>query len=73
MQLETGFEGSGGHVQNFSAGIFLPLPWRLKYSQGFKTNKSNRQFWKKLTFDWLVGNSRCDLFEQRLQYVTLPR
>jgi hypothetical protein len=29
---------------------------RLKCRQGSKTNKSNREFWEKLTFDWLVAN-----------------
>jgi hypothetical protein len=48
-------------------GIFTPLTklcsapltvmyGRLTYRQRSKTNKSNREFWKKLTFDWLVVN-----------------
>jgi hypothetical protein len=40
--------------------------WPIKCRQGSKRNKSNCQFWKKLTFDWLVGEPQ-DLFGQRPQ------
>jgi hypothetical protein len=37
---------------------------RFKCRQGSKTNKSNCEFWKKLTFDWFVQ----DLFGHTPQY-----
>jgi hypothetical protein len=42
--------------------------WPIKCRQGSKTNKSDCQFWKKLTFDWIVNNPGQDLFGQRPQY-----
>jgi hypothetical protein len=45
--------------------------WLIKCRQGrSKANESDCQFWKKLTFDWLVDNSGQDLFGQRPQYGT---
>jgi hypothetical protein len=42
--------------------------WPIKCRQGSKTNKSSCEFWKKLTFDWLVDNPSQDLFGQIPQY-----
>jgi len=42
--------------------------WPIKYRQLSKTNKSNYQFWKNSTYDWLIDNLSQDLFGQRLQY-----
>jgi hypothetical protein len=41
--------------------------WLIKCRQGSKTHKSIYQFWKKLTFDWIVENPSQDLFGQRPQ------
>jgi hypothetical protein len=41
--------------------------WPIKCRQGFKTNKSNFQFWE-LTFDWFVNNPSQDLFGQKPEY-----
>ena len=51
------------HVQN----IYCCAVWPIKCRQGSKTNKSNCQFWKKLTFDWLVESPSQGLFGQRPQ------
>ena len=40
----------------------------MKCRRGSKTNKSNCQFWKKSTYDWLVDNPSQDLFGQKPQY-----
>ena len=37
--------------------------WPIKYHQGSNTNKSNGQFWQKLTFDWYRRNSWPDVTE----------
>jgi hypothetical protein len=42
--------------------------WPNKCRQGSKTNKLNCEFWKKLTFDWLIVNLGRDLFGQTTQY-----
>jgi hypothetical protein len=41
--------------------------WPIKRRQRSKTNKSNCQFWKKLTYDWLVEDLSQDLFGQSPQ------
>jgi hypothetical protein len=42
--------------------------WPIKCRQESKTNKSNCQFRKKSTCDWLVDNSNQDLFGEKPQY-----
>jgi hypothetical protein len=41
--------------------------WPIKCPRGSKTNKSNCQFWKNSTYNWLVDNPSQDLFGQRPQ------
>jgi hypothetical protein len=50
MQLESGFEKKCRSRAEFLRGN-IASPWRLNVVKGSKTNKSNCQFWKKLTFD----------------------
>jgi len=41
--------------------------WPIKCRQESKTKKSNCQFWKNSTYDWLLNNPSQDLFGQRPQ------
>jgi hypothetical protein len=44
------------------AGCNLTLLWPMKCRQRAKTNKSNCQFWKNSTYDWLGDNPSRDQF-----------
>jgi hypothetical protein len=68
--INTTFTSATDTYKNAYASKFSQYcgVWPIKCRQGSKTNKSNYQFWKKLTFDWLVESPNRDLFGQRPQY-----
>ena len=62
---ESKIEANEVSIQCFTATV---VSGRLNVVKGLKrTNKSNCQFWKKSTYDWLVDNPSQDLFGQKPQ------